>query len=63
MRSMWMIYGFLFACMLCSSPLVAQDLQVLVLDALSGRPQANVDVQYLHVPSTQYSAQEGPDKH
>jgi hypothetical protein len=48
MRSLWIVYGFLFACMLSSNREVkAQDLQVLVLDALNGKPQANVKVEYI----------------
>ena len=41
------MYGFLFACMLSfTRGMMAQDLQVLVLDALDGKPQANVEVEY-----------------
>ena len=40
-------YGFLFVFMLISNRgMMAQDLQVLVLDALDGKPQANVEVEY-----------------
>ncbi len=47
MRSLWMIYGVLFGCMLsCNRGVMAQDLRVLVLDALDGKPQANVQVEY-----------------
>jgi 5-hydroxyisourate hydrolase-like protein (transthyretin family) len=47
MRSLWMIYGILTVCMLpFTRGMMAQDLQVLVLDALDGKPQANVEVEY-----------------
>ena len=47
MRSLWIIYGLLFGCMLsCNRGVMAQDLRVLVLDALDGKPQANVQVAY-----------------
>lgn len=48
MRSMRVTFLFFFACMLtCSGGALAQDLRVLVLDALDGKPQANVKVQPL----------------
>ena len=38
---------FLLACMLsCNRGMMAQDPQVFVLDALDGKPQANVKVEY-----------------
>jgi hypothetical protein len=40
---------FLFACLLFCDFGMAQDLQVLVLDALDGKPQANVKVEYFCV--------------
>jgi hypothetical protein len=47
MRSFWIMLGFLIVCMLsCSHGVMAQDLKVLVLDALDGKPQANVGVEY-----------------
>ena len=47
MRSSWMMHGLLFACMLSfTRGMIAQDLQVLVLDALNGKPQASVKVEY-----------------
>jgi len=47
MRTLWIIYGLLCACMLSfARGMMAQDLQVLVLDALDGKPQANVQVEY-----------------
>lgn len=47
MRSLWIVYGVLFGCMLsCNRGAMAQDLRVLVLDALDGKPQANVEVEY-----------------
>jgi hypothetical protein len=39
-------YWFLFACLLLCDRGMAQDLRVLVLDALDGKPQANVAVDY-----------------
>jgi hypothetical protein len=36
----------LLACLLFCNPGMAQDLQVLVLDALNGKPQASVQVEY-----------------
>lgn len=36
----------LFACLLFCDRGMAQDMRVLVLDALDGKPQANVQVQY-----------------
>ena len=48
MRSLWMMYVLLFACMLTfARGMAAQELQVLVLDALDGKPQANVKVEPL----------------
>jgi hypothetical protein len=48
MRSLWRKYGLLFACILAfARGMVAQELQVLVLDALDGKPQANVKVEPL----------------
>lgn len=38
------MYWFLFACLLLCDRGMAQDLRVLVLDALDGKPQANVKV-------------------
>lgn len=47
MRSLGIIYGMLFVCMLSfTRGMMAQDIQVLVLDALNGKPQANVQVEY-----------------
>lgn len=47
MRSKWMMYGFLFACLLSfTRGMMAQDLEVLVLDALDGKPQANIGIEY-----------------
>ena len=47
MRSLWVMCGLLFACMiLFSRGMTAQDLHVLVLDALDGKPQANVEIEY-----------------
>lgn len=47
MRALWIMYGFLFACVLLSDRgMMAQDLQVLVLDALDGKPQPNAEVEY-----------------
>lgn len=47
MRSMGATYGVLLACMIsCQSWMRAQDLKVLVLDALDGKPQAHVEVEY-----------------
>ena len=40
------MYWFLFACLLLCDRGMAQDLRVLVLDALDGKPQANVKVEY-----------------
>ena len=40
------VYWFLFACLLLCDRGMAQDLRVLVLDALDGKPQASVDVEY-----------------
>jgi hypothetical protein len=48
MRSLLMVYGFLLACMFSfTRGVMAQDLQVLVLDALDGKPQVNVKVKSL----------------
>ena len=48
MRSLWMMGGLLFARMVAfDRGMVAQELQVLVLDALDGKPQANVKVKPL----------------
>jgi len=50
MRSLGFRYWLLFGCFLfCSGGVVAQDLKVLVLDALNGKPQANVKVEYFCV--------------
>lgn len=47
MRSSGVTLLFLLACVLsCSRGMLAQDLKVLVLDALNGKPQANVKVEY-----------------
>ena len=47
MRFTWKIYGLIFICMLFfTRGAMAQDLQVLVLDALDGKPQANVGIEY-----------------
>jgi len=47
MRSISVMYCFLLVCMLsCQPGMMAQDLKVLVLDALNGKPQANVEVEY-----------------
>lgn len=50
MRSLRVLCWFLLACLLfCTRGMVAQDLQVLVLDALDGKFQANVAVEYFCV--------------
>ena len=57
MRSLGVMFWFLLACMLtCSRGMMAQDLQILVLDALNGKPQANVKVESLCAgpPSNQW---------
>jgi len=47
MRFMGILCWFLMAGMLSpQTNVMAQDLQVLVLDALDGKPQANVKVEY-----------------
>ena len=47
MRSLRAMFWFLLACIFsCNRGMLAQDLQVHVLDALDGRPQANVEVEY-----------------
>ena len=47
MRFSGIICGVLFGCLLtCSRGAMAQDLRVLVLDALDGKPQASVQVEY-----------------
>ena len=47
MRSFGAVCWVLLACMLpVNHGMMAQDLQVLVLDALDGKPQANVEVEY-----------------
>ena len=47
MRSLGIMFWFLLACMLsCNCGMMAQDLRVLVLDALNGKPQADVKVEY-----------------
>jgi hypothetical protein len=47
MRSLGVIFWFLLTCLLfCIHSMMAQDLQLLVLDALDGKPQANVKVEY-----------------
>jgi hypothetical protein len=47
MRSLGVKFWFLLVCVLsCQSGMIAQDLKVLVLDALDGKPQANVEVEY-----------------
>ena len=48
MRLLGVMFLFLFGSALsCTRGLMAQDLQVLVLDALNGKPQANVKVEPL----------------
>jgi len=48
MRSLGVVCGVLLACVLsCPPGTMAQDLTVLVLDALDGKPQANVKVEPL----------------
>lgn len=50
MRFLGIICGVLFGCLLtCSRGVMAQDLRVLVLDALDGKPQADVKVESLCV--------------
>lgn len=50
MRSLGVICGALLACVLsCPSEMTAQEVKVLVLDALDGKPQANVEVDYFCV--------------
>lgn len=57
MRSIRTVYGVLFACVLSFPHVtIAQDLQVLVLDALDGKPQANVEVEYFCTRSQHNSA-------
>jgi hypothetical protein len=57
MRSFGVMFWFLLACVLsCNRELMAQDLQVLVLDALNGKPQANVKVEYSCVGPPRNSA-------
>ena len=47
MRFLGVIFWFLLTCLLfCTHSMMAQDLQLLVLDALDGKPQANVKVEY-----------------
>ena len=47
MRSLAVMFWLLLACVLsCNREMMAQDLRVLVLDALDGKPQASVDVEY-----------------
>lgn len=47
MRSLGIMSWILFACIISSSRrTMAQDLQVLVLDALDAKPQAHVEVEY-----------------
>lgn len=47
MRPLGIMFWFLLACVLsCNRGMMAQDLRVLVLDALDGKPQASVDVEY-----------------
>jgi hypothetical protein len=47
MRSLGVIFWFLLTGLLfCTHSMMAQDLQLLVLDALDGKPQANVKVEY-----------------
>jgi hypothetical protein len=56
MRPLRHVFWFLFACVLFSSRgMMAQDLKVLVLDALNGKPQANVKVEYF-CTSTQHTS-------
>ena len=50
------LYRFLFACLLFCDRGMAQDLQVRVLDALDGKPQANVEVMYFCVGPPRNSA-------
>ena len=57
MRSFWIMRGFLIACMLsCSRGVMAQNLKVLIFDALGGKPQANVEVEYFCVRTQHNSA-------
>jgi hypothetical protein len=47
MRSFGVLFWLLLACIFtCMRGAMAQDLRVLVLDALDGKPQANVEVEY-----------------
>ena len=47
MRSIWINVAFLSICVSSfHQKTVAQDLQVLVLDALNGKPQSDVEIQY-----------------
>jgi len=47
MRSPGVVHWLLLILMLsCNRGMMAQNLQVLVLDALDGKPQANVEVEY-----------------
>jgi hypothetical protein len=47
MRFVGILWLFLIAVVLSAEPdVMAQDLKVLVLDALDGKPQANVEVDY-----------------
>jgi hypothetical protein len=47
MRTLGVMFWFLLASVLgCNRGMMAQDLQVRVLDALDGKPQANVEIEY-----------------
>lgn len=47
MRFVGVLWCFIMATALSAQPVMAQDLKVLVLDALNGKPQANVEVESL----------------
>jgi hypothetical protein len=60
MRSLGVIFWFLLTCLLfCTHSMMAQDLQLLVLDALDGKPQANVKVEYFCTGPPRNSAPTG----
>jgi len=67
MRSPWLRCWVVLVCMLSySGGIVAQDLKVLVLDALDGKAQGNVKVEYFcagpprnSVPKTTFTDTEG----
>lgn len=59
MRSLGILYIVVLACMVSSNRgAMAQDLHVLVLDALDGKPQADVEVEYFCTSPQHNSAHE-----